>query len=140
MTREGNTPKRRIAAPDLLNPEERAALARRLKYVGSGNHKRFPADYGFHPPCSPRPTKSLCDDKRTILKGEAISIFNDGIMKGMFSYFCKNDIEAMPKYIWSVDSKGEAYEAKIGSGGYHGYRLGKDDAMRTLVLQTWKKR
>ena len=44
------------------------------------------------------------------------------------------------KYVWSVDSNEEIYEAKIGLGGYHGYRLGEDDAMRKVVLEAWKIR
>lgn len=138
MARAGNNPKRRIAAPERLSQDERSALAIRLIYVGSPIHKRFPGGYGFQPPCSPRPTKSLCDDKRIILKEEAISLFKAGIMKGMFSDYQSN--ENMPKYVWCVDSNGEAYEAKIGLGGYHGYRLGEDDAMRKLVLEAWEKR
>ncbi len=138
MARAGNNPKRRIAPPERLNQNERSALALRLIYVGSAIHKRFPGDYGFHPPCSPRPQKSLCDDKRIILKDEANSIFKAGIMKGMFSDYQTN--EDMPKYIWSVDSNEEVYEAKIGLGGYHGYRLGEDDAMRKVVLEAWRKR
>ncbi len=46
----------------------------------------------------------------------------------------------MPKYVWSVDGAGEAYEAKIGNGGYHGYRLTDEDDMRDYVLQEWKRR
>ncbi|MBF0529339.1 MAG: hypothetical protein HQK55_08730, partial [Deltaproteobacteria bacterium] len=137
--REGNNPKRRIAAPDLFNQAERLALVKRLKYVGSGHHKRFPEDYGLHS-VSPRPAKSLCDGKRTIRKDEAISIFQAGIERGMFSYFSGNSSEPMPKYIWAVDADGDAYEAKIGSDGYHGYRLEDNDPMKQRVLQEWKRR
>ncbi len=70
---------------------------------------------------------------------EAISIFKAGIMKGMFSDYQSNISEDMPKYILSVDSNEEVYEAKIGLGGYHGYRLGEDYAMRKVVLEAWKK-
>ena len=59
-------------------------------------------------------------------------------MKGMFSDYQTS--EGMPKYIWSVDFNEEVYEAKIGLDGYHGYRLGEDDAMRKVVLEAWRKR
>lgn len=140
MARAGKNPKRRIAAPNRLNLAERSALARQLIYVGSANHKRSPGDYGFHPPCSPRPAKSLCDGKRIILKDEAISIFQAGIMKGMFSDYQKNTNGFMPKYVWGVDSTGEPYESKLGSGVYHGYRLEEEDDWRKIVLDEWKKR
>ncbi|NJL73241.1 MAG: hypothetical protein HC888_17735 [Candidatus Competibacteraceae bacterium] len=46
----------------------------------------------------------------------------------------------MPKYVWSVDQDGDTYEAKLGNGGYHGYRLDKPDAMRAVVLKEWRTR
>ena len=140
MARKGKNPKRSIAAPGRLNDEEKSSLAERLRYVGSAHHKRSPGDYGFQPPCNPRQCKSLCDDKRVILTAEAVSIFRAGITKEMFSNDLENVIEGIPKYVWGVDSNGEAYEAKIGSDGYHGYRLGEDDDWRKVVLKTWKKR
>jgi hypothetical protein len=45
-----------------------------------------------------------------------------------------------PKYIWAVDEAGEVYEAKIGNGGYHGYRLEAADSMRTVVKREWARR
>ncbi len=53
------------------------------------------------------------------------------------SEFAQGDI---PKYVWSVDPDGEVYEAKIGQGGYHGYRLEEEDDMRSLVLKEWRQR
>jgi len=59
-------------------------------------------------------------------------------MKGMFADFEDGDV---PKYVWSVDDEGEAYEAKIGSNsGYHGYRLEEEDELRKWVLKEWKER
>jgi len=55
----------------------------------------------------------------------------------MFSEFPDDGV---PKYVWAVDAEGEAYEAKIGSNGYHGYRLEEADAMRKFVLKEWAKR
>ncbi len=69
--------------------------------------------------------------------GEARELFRQAILKGMFSDFHDGDA---PKYVWCVDSNGEAYEAKIGNDGYHGYRLADEDNMRDLVLREWKRR
>jgi hypothetical protein len=112
-------------------------LCTRLIYTGSGIHKRHPADYGFQPPCNPRPWKSLCDDLRTVRKAEARELFRQGILKGMVSQLSSDGV---PKYVWSVAEDGEVFEAKIDRDGYHGYRLGDDDDMRNLVLNEWKRR
>lgn len=140
MAREGNNPKRRIAELDTLTPEERQKLSADLIYVGSGHHKRFPANYGFSPPVSPRPSKSICDGIRIILQDEAEQLLRSGVSKGMFSELSEHDF---PKYVWSVDNNGEAYEAKTNPnnpGKYYGYRLEEEDAMRERVQKIWKRR
>jgi hypothetical protein len=106
--------------------------------VGSALHKTKPGDYGFQPPVNPRPWKSICDGLRVILLAEARYLFRQGILAGMFSGFPDNGV---PKYVWSVDAGGEAYEAKISPGtyDYKGYRLEEEDAMRNVVLREWKK-
>lgn len=138
-TRQGSDPKRRIAPPERLDSGGRQALAAKLTYVGSALHKTRPGDYGFQPPVNPRPWKSICDGLRVILLGEARDLFRQGIMAGMFSGFADDGI---PKYVWSVDATGEAYEAKISPGttDYKGYRLEEEDAMRNVVVREWKKR
>jgi hypothetical protein len=135
MPRQGNNPKRRIADLDRLNDHARGALADGVVYVGSAHHKKTPGDYGFQPPVNPRPSKSLCDDQRIILKGEAQALLRKGVQLGMFSDFAEG---GQPKYVWYVDDAGEAFEAKIGLDGYHGYRL--TDDMRAIVLKEWKRR
>jgi hypothetical protein len=135
--RRGSNPKRRFAAPDRLDPAGRNELASRLIYLGSPHHKKFPGDYGFNPPVSPRPQKSICDGKRVIMKAEAERLFRDGILYGMFSDFPES---TRPKYVWAVDADGEVYEAKIDRGGYHGYRLEEDDDFRDRVLKEWQRR
>jgi hypothetical protein len=121
----------------MLDDEALKQLAGHLVYVGSSHHKRRPGDYGFRPPVNPRPSKSLCDGLRPILLGEARAIFRQGVLKGMFSEFWDGEL---PKYVWAVDDQGEAYEAKIGNGGYHGYRLTDEDDMRDFVLREWMRR
>ena len=50
-------------------------------------------------------------------------------------------INGSPKYVWAVDSDGEAYEAKLskGTNDYYGYRLEdtRDKRMRKLVIEEW---
>jgi len=135
--RRGNDPKRRIASPDRLDKAGRETLAASLVYVGSAHHKRRPANYGFHPPVNPRPWKSICDGIRVIPKEEAVELFQNGVMNGMFSNFPDDGV---PKYVWAVDSTGEVYEANIGLGGHHGYRLEEEDDFRGFVLKEWKRR
>ena len=68
---------------------------------------------GFQPPVNPRPWKSLCDTRRTILLGEARQLLRAGIIKGMISTYFEGNV---PKYVWTVDADGLPYEAKIGLG------------------------
>ena len=88
---------------------------------------------------NPRPTKSICDGRRVVLFAEARALFRNAALAGMFSDFPEGGI---PKYIWSVDEWGEAYEAKISPNTttYKGYRLEEEDSMRDLVLAEWKRR
>lgn len=137
--REGNNPKRRIAPAEAFDQKAREDLAKAVVYCGSGHHKKYPGDYKFQPPANPRATKSICDGLRIVLKNEAKALFHSGIMKGMVSIGREGEF---PKYVWSVDASGEAYEAKVsrGTNRYKGYRLEEDDAMRAVVLSEWKKR
>ena len=123
----------------MLNEAQRAELAKAVKYVASGHHKRNPADYGLER-TNPRPTKSLCDLVRIVPLGEAILLIRKGVACGMFSSFFFGDY---PKFIWSIDEHGEVYEAKtdhVTPGTYHGYRLEEDDDMRENVKKAWKDR
>jgi hypothetical protein len=140
VKRAGNRPDRRIVPSGHLAQELLAALALRVRYVGSGHHKLRPGDYSFLPPVNPRASKSVCDDLRPILIQEALTLFRCGIKLGMVSRFGETD---NPKYVWAVDATGQAYEAKESkstSNIYHGYRLAEDDYMRKLVLEEWRQR
>lgn len=138
--RTGNRPAKPIAEPDALTGHQRLALLARVSYEGTGLHKLRPGDYGFVPSHNPRPTKSVCDDLRPILKKQARSLFREGIILGMTS---PHSPDSVPKYVWAVDEHGEAYEAKTKPGHetvYHGYRLGDDEReMRRTVLKEWRR-
>jgi len=137
--RQSNNPKRRIEPVGSLTEKDKESLLAVLLYVGSALHKQKPSNYGFHPPVNPRAHKSLCDDKRSVPLEEARFLFQAGIQKGMVSIYRQGDF---PKYVWSVDGQGEVYEAKLGSDGFHGYRLNQENeaAMRYIVLQEWNAR
>lgn len=138
--RQSNDTKRRIAPPESLTQDQRDFLLKTSRYVGSAIHKRIPSDYGLHPPINPRPSKSLCDDRRSIPHAEARRLLIAGVRKGLVSTH-RNE-EGLPKYVWAVDAQGEVYEAKTGNEGYHGYRLDEatEDIMREWVLNEWKQR
>jgi hypothetical protein len=139
--REGNNPKRRVAFDDCLSKEQAEILFKKLSYVGASFHKLHPGNYNFVPPTNPRPSKSVCDDKRSVLLEEAGDLMRVGIARGMMSQFGEN---GLPKYIWAVDDAGEVYEAKTKPSHetqFHGYRLGDDERdMRELIRKLWGKR
>lgn len=137
--RSGNNPKRRVIAHEAVTPECVDSLKRGVHYIGSGHHKRNPADYGFDR-ANPRPTKSLCDANRVIAQAEAQKLIMDGISRRMFSSPLE---DGWPKYIWSVSDNGEVFEAKTHPntpGQYHGYPLADEDDMRDYISIIWNER
>jgi hypothetical protein len=137
--RQGNNPKRRIAPIECLGTDQRRALQKSIRYVGSGHHKRNPADYGLRR-VDPRPTKSMCDLGRAVGLKEARQLIERGIERGMFSTPRE---DGFPKFIWGVSGLGEVFESKTdasGSGVYHGYPLENEDTMVEYVRSVWKKR
>ncbi|MBW8078871.1 MAG: hypothetical protein GJU76_12535 [Gallionella sp.] len=139
VSRPGNNPKRRIAPANYASNGVRRRLEASARYVGSGHHKRNPADYGL-PRTNPRPTKSLCDLARGILLAEAKLLMASGIRCGMFSEIHEG---GFPKFIWSVSDRGEVFEAKTdthGTGEYHGYPLEDEDPMHVYVKSVWEER
>lgn len=132
--------RRRPARHGFYTQAELDGFADIASYDGRSYHKSKPADYGLEPPASPRPTKSLCDDKRIIYLAEARELLESAIRLGMVS--AESNRNVLPKYAWAVDEDGEVYEAKLGgdSRRYHGYRLSRDDKARKWILKEWKKR
>ena len=132
--------KRRPAQYGFYTQAELAGFVGTAGYDGRSYHKSKPADYGLEPPASPRPTKSLCDDKRTIHLAEARGLLESAILLGMVS--AESNRNVLPKYAWAVDEEGEVYEAKLGGDRrqYHGYRLSRDDKAHKWILKEWKKR
>lgn len=137
--RTGNNPTRRVVAANTFTEDELLDLAKRVHYAGSGHHKRNPLDYGLER-TNPRPTKSLCDVKRSIVLAEAQALLDTGIKKCMISSPAE---DGLPKYVWSVSESGEAFEAKTHPntpGAYHGYPLEDEDDMRACIIEAWRQR
>lgn len=139
MARNGNNPKRRLARRQDIDPGVTARLAY-ARYTGSPHHKRSSAGYGFQPPASPRPNKSLCDGRRSVPLTEAAALFREGVRRGMVSTHLDGDL---PKYVWAVDDDGRVFEAKISRGtqNYHGYELGRGESrLRQHIEREWSAR
>lgn len=138
-SRAGNNPKRRVADLATLDEVFLQSLSERARYIGSGHHKRHPADYGFGR-TNPVPTKSLCDAVGPVLLSQAQTWLQQGIMRGMVS---APTADGFPKYIWCVADDGRVFEAKTHPntpGQYHGYPLENEDEMRTYIRTLWGKR
>lgn len=138
-------PPRRLVLPNRRlakirpTPPETDRLGAQVRYVGSGHHKRYPADYGFAR-ANPVPWSSLCDERRPIGLGEATALLVSGIARGMVS---ERSTDGIPRYIWAVSSRREVFEAQTHPntpGLYHGYPLNDNDDMKAVVLNTWDRR
>lgn len=137
--RISNNPKRRVIEADVLPKEALAELAVKVRYVGSGHHKRYPADYGFDR-TNPVPTKSLCDLNAPVMLTEAQNWLVSGVLQALIS---KPSDDGFPKFIWTVANDGRVFEAKTHPatpGQYHGYPLEDEDDMKAHVAKIWAKR
>ena len=139
--RQGNNPKRRICPIETTDKQVLERLRLEVPYAGSGHHKRYAEDYGFQPPVSPRPNKSLCDYSSRVPRPAARGLFIAGLERAMVSEHC---IGGLPKYVWAVSPENLVYEAKLGGTSndeYHGYELyGHEELMRQYVLHEWRTR
>ena len=139
-SRRTQAPGRRIEARSSVSSECIRRCEARAIYAGSAHHKRRPEDYGFDPPASPRPNKSLRDGNIRLKHAEAKALFRQGLRRGMIS---RVDECGLPKYAWAVDGDGRVFEAirSRGSVKYHGYELGDDDRpMKKMVKRAWRSR
>lgn len=138
--RQGNNPKRRVApGVSLTNGAWLQDLAQRVRYVGSGHHKRYPADYGFER-TNPIPSKSLCDAIMPVSLVQAQAWLFAGILHGMISSPAP---DGFPKYVWFVTDDGQVFEAKTHPstpGLYHGYPLEEEDLMRKHIRSLWEQK
>lgn len=121
-----------------LTDAEKAVLRARAAYEGSPHHKRNPGDFGFVPPCAPRPDKTLCDEARVHRRADADRLFGRAIDRGLVSEATAAD--GFPKQLWVVDEQGQVFEAVYGgsvAGRYHGYPIRKTDPLFEQVSAAW---
>lgn len=136
-----HNPKRRIAG--LKTASEIEALAKRVRYVGSGHHKRFASDFNLAPPLQPRRDAELCDlieEFRKLKKQDAQALLESGVRLGMVSEQTRGHF---PQNIWSVTTSGRPVEAELDNqelGTYHGYPMGENDPFAAAVLKCWNER
>ncbi|QEP43551.1 hypothetical protein D5085_10725 [Ectothiorhodospiraceae bacterium BW-2] len=134
--RHSANPTRRLIAQQDISKEMIEVIFNHAKYISSGHHKRYPANYGFKV-TNPR---LLCDIDRVIKLEEAEVLSKNGIKHGMFSTPLLN---GMPKYIWSVSDNSEVYESKTDPNTpwlYHGYPLTEEDSMCLYIFENWRIR
>ena len=130
--------RRPIEIPDETHRTAATLLLRSLRGVARSHPERHPSDpaAGAARPGHDRPeagAQHIPDHERGGEQALVVLVVTSGMVSELAG-------DGLPKYVWSVDADGTAYEAKLGTDGYHGYRLEDEDDMRSLVLKEWKKR
>lgn len=99
------------------------ALASRVSYVGSPEHKDGPSFAG-HP--RPRADASICDRRFLSMQDELTLWLREAIQRGAVSELFEGDF---PRYVW-VRREGIVYEARLVNrelGHYKGYALSESE-------------
>lgn len=104
--------------------ESRQALAQRVYYVGSVEHKDTPSFAG-NPP-RPRPDASICDRSLSHRQDDITEWVRHGIRNGHFGALMEGDF---PRYVWYRENE-TVYEGRLVNreqGAYKGYPLESDE-------------
>ena len=118
--------RRRVVAPPI--GADLTALAGRVAYVGSSEHKSFPS---FAGPFSPRADASKCDP-RLGDRDKLTGWLRDAFSKGQTGELWDGDF---PRYAW-CRRDGVTYEARLTNptlGEYKGYPLEPDEIVEGLT-------
>lgn len=116
--------KKRRAIGSWTSSESIAAIAGRVRYVGSAEHKGYPSPAG---PPALRSDATPCDPN--VSADEAGAALAEGIRRGAVSAVTE---QGFPKYVWGW-LNGDLYEARHingPAGTYKGYRI--EDSERPL--------
>lgn len=100
------------------------ALAAKVSYVGSPEHKDAPSFAGTPP--RPRADATICDRSFVERRNEIESWLRDAIRQGVVSGMWEG---AFPRYVWAVRGT-RCYEARLvnrAQGAYKGYELRQDE-------------
>ena len=119
-----------VSCPGNLSLKQLTALAARVRYVGSSDHKWHGNSF-FPPPATPRPTASLCDNVITL--AVANKWLKQGISRGNINWF--EPAVGYPRYVWFINDDNIVYEARLtnpGNGEYKGYPLYPDQQVKGL--------
>lgn len=114
----------------ILPPEERPdpAVADRVEYVGSPEHKRSPSFAGAP---RPRADASICGPEFNGRQAELTEWLRDGIRRGAVGGEIEGDF---PRYVWYRQGE-DVFEARLvnrGTGEYKGFKLKRDEWPRGL--------
>lgn len=108
-----------MIAPDGVDLSE---IARRVRYVGSVEHKRYPS---FAGPPRPRADATLCDP--SFQSAASITeVLRAGLADGRIGSPWEGDY---PRYVWARIAD-DWYEGRLVNrvqGHYKGYKLDRDD-------------
>jgi hypothetical protein len=112
--------RRQIEGPEALNG---AAIAERVSYIGSPEHKDTPSFAGQP---RPRADASLCDRQLSQDHERVTQWLQTAIRQGAVGGICEGDF---PRYVWYKDGD-VVYEARLvnrESGEYKGYPLNETE-------------
>lgn len=138
VRRTKNIPTKNAVRPAPQTDAELARLdhlATTARYIGNPQHKLNPGDFNLTPPACGRTNKNLCDDAGIFKCAEAQALLCQGLREGLIG---QEESDGWPCRVWSVDSTGRVFEAKLdaaGQGTYHAYPLAKDDPLASRVLE-----
>lgn len=116
------------------------ALAEKVRYEYSPEHKRNPGDFGSQQATAPRQGKSLCEEAGDFDLAIASGLLRDGIRAGLVSVQERN---GWPQNVWAVASNGRPLESQLGNpaiGAYHGYPMPPSDPFAEEVVERWNNR
>ena len=107
----------------------REALAKKVSYVGSPEHKDVPSFAG-NPP-RPRPDASICDRSLAQERDMITNWLREAVQRGVYGEYRENEF---PRYLWYKEGQ-TVYEGRLvnsGQGTYKGYPLKPDERPRDI--------
>ncbi|MFH1437604.1 MAG: hypothetical protein ABIJ56_17995 [Pseudomonadota bacterium] len=123
--------RRRRRVKRIVEPPEGAdldALADRVRYVGSPEHKNAPSFTGAP---RPRADATICDEKFISMQQQLTLWLQESVRRGIVGGPWEGDF---PRYAWCrIDE--DLYEARLvnkGNGDYKGYKIYSDEAPENI--------
>jgi len=104
------------------------AIADRVRYIGSPEHKDTPSFAGTP---RPRADATICDERFITMQEQLTSWLQESIRQGIVGSPWEG---GFPRYAW-CRIEGELYEARLvnrGNGDYKGYKIHPDEAPENI--------